>query len=230
MGAEPGVVDAGEMGENLEGDGARGRGDVSVGGVGEPRVGASVWGEVTVRGGVNVSSGGTQMVMSGGSSGSGCGPSSRGTGGWRAPGGTPACTAPSAFCAAPLCLRGGVVGGAPVAGGSNCPTGVWVDRLEATFSGTGTGMAISLAGAAWASAGSKGRFEPGRGRPAAGWQQLPVPQIPEGEMPRDSRTPRASQRPQPHGCPTARGTGLAHPSPRGAPSRRGCCRAPARPC
>lgn len=124
-------------------------------------MGVSVWGEATVRGGVNISSGGTQTVMSGGSSGSGRGPASRGAGGWRTPAGASACTAPSAFCTAPSCLWGGAVGGTPVAGGSSCPTGVWVDRLEATFSGTGTGTVMSLAGAAWASVGRKGRYKPG---------------------------------------------------------------------
>lgn len=184
----------------MEGDGARGGGDVSVGGVGEPRVGVSVWGEATVRGGVNISSGGTQTVMSGGSSGSGRGPSSWGAGGWRTPGGTPACAAPSAFCTTALCLRGGVVGGAPAAGGSSCPTGVWVDRLEATFSGTGTGMVMSLAGAAWASVGSKGRCESGRERGASG---ALVPKALRGESPRTRGPPEHPRGHSPTPSPTA---------------------------
>lgn len=36
VGAELGVVDTGEVGENLEGEGAWGGGDLSVEGVGEP--------------------------------------------------------------------------------------------------------------------------------------------------------------------------------------------------
>lgn len=111
VGTEPGVVDTGEMGESLEGgDGAWDGGDMSVGSAEEPWVGVSVWDEVTVRGGVNISSGGTQTVMLGGSSGSSCGFSSGGTGGWRTAAGTSACATSSAFCPTPLCLRGGVMG------------------------------------------------------------------------------------------------------------------------
>lgn len=153
------VVDAGGMGVDLDGEGAWGWGepwvgevgaDVSVGAVGEPRAGELAWGTAAVRGGVNTSSGGSQTVMLGGSSGSG-----------RGPPGTPACGGRSGFCSAALCLRGGVVGGSPAAGGSSCAWGVWVERLEATLSGTG--MVTSLAGAARESAGRKGSCEPGGG-------------------------------------------------------------------
>lgn len=166
------VVDAGGAGEDLDGEGARGWGEPWVGeagvdvSVGEPRAGELAWGTAAVRGGVNTSSGGSQTVMLGGSSGSG-----------RGPPGTPACGGRSGCCRAALCLRGGVVGGSPVAGGSSCAWGVWVERLEATLSGTGT--ATSLAGAARESAGRKGSREPGAGCRQQGLQPHSQPHIPE---------------------------------------------------
>lgn len=168
-------------------------------------------------------------MMLGGSSGSGGTPSSWGAGGGRTPVGATSCSAPGAFCTTLLCLRGGVVGGAPAATGSTCSSGVWVDRLEATFSGMGT--ATSLAGAAPVSTGSKERCEPGGDKLGVGYKWHLISQSPGGKMPWHSRIPKAPRRPQvvpwpPH----AHGTGLAHLLPQDAPLLRGCCRVPAQPC
>lgn len=95
---------------------------------------------------MNTSSGGSQTVMLSGSLESGFAPS-----------GTPGCSGCSGFCSAALCLRGGVAGGSPEAGGSNCAWGVWVDRLEAALSGMET--AVFLVGAARESAGRKESHE-----------------------------------------------------------------------